>query len=342
MQGMLFLGDKHVALRAFPTPSGPSGRQVVVKMRASGLCGSDLTPYRAVPGDLGTRAHVIGGHEPCGDVVELGPDARNVRVGDRVMVYHYSGCGTCAQCLTGWWHMCTRGEVIYGAQAHGGFADYQLVEDYMCVPMPDGLSYEEGAACACGTGTAYQALKRLSVTGRETLAVFGQGPVGLSATMFGAASGAYVIAVDPIAERRALAAKLGAAQTVDPTDADPIEVIRAATHGRGADATLDATGIADVRLAAVRSVRDWGRSCFVGEGGTVTFDVTTDIIRRQLTLMGSRTFSTLVLEELGRYVVDRGLPLRELITGRFTLDQVDDAFVRFEAGAAGKYVVTWD
>ena len=121
MQGMLFLGDKHVALRAFPTPSGPSGRQVVVKMRASGLCGSDLTPYRAVPGDLGTRAHVIGGHEPCGDVVELGPDARNVRVGDRVMVYHYSGCGRCEQCLTGWWHMCTRGEVIYGAQAHGGF-----------------------------------------------------------------------------------------------------------------------------------------------------------------------------------------------------------------------------
>ena len=111
MQGMLFLGDKQVALRAFPTPSGPSGRQVVVKMRASGLCGSDLTPYRAVPGDLGTRAHVIGGHEPCGDVVEIGPDARNVRVGDRVMVYHYSGCGTCAQCLTGWWHMCTRGEV---------------------------------------------------------------------------------------------------------------------------------------------------------------------------------------------------------------------------------------
>ena len=237
--------------------------------------------------------------------------------------------------------MCTRGEVIYGAQAHGGFADFQLVEDYMCVPMPDGLSYEEGAACACGTGTAYQALKRLSVSGWETLAVFGQGPVGLSATMFGAASGAYVIAVDPIAERRALAAKLGAAQTVDPTDADPIEVIRAATHGRGADATLDATGIADVRVAAVRSVRDWGRSCFVGEGGTVTFDVTTDIIRRQLTLMGSRTFSTVVLEELGRYVVDRGLPLRELITGRFTLDQVDDAFVRFEAGAAGKFVVTW-
>ena len=342
MRGMLFLGDKRVALREFPTPSGPAGRQVVVRMRASGLCGSDLSSYRNAPGNLGIRAHIIAGHEPCGEVVEVGPEARNVRVGDRVMVYHYAGCGRCAQCLSGWWHMCIHGEVIYGAQAHGGFADYQLVEDYMCVPMPDGLSFEEGAACACGTGTAYQAVRRLDVTGRETLAVFGQGPVGLSATMFGAASGAYVIAVDPVPERRALAGKLGAAQTVDPFDADPIEVVKAATHGLGVDASIDASGIAEVRTAAVRSVRDWGRSCFVGEGGTVTFEVTNDIMRRQLTLMGSRTFSTILLEELGRYIADRNLPLKDLITARFTLDRIDDAFARFEAGAPGKFVVTWD
>ena len=342
MRGMLFLGDKRVALREFPSPSGPGGRQVVVRMRASGLCGSDLTPYRASPEALGARARVIAGHEPCGDVVEVGPEARNVRAGDRVMVYHYGGCGRCAMCLSGWWHMCERGEVIYGAHAHGGFADYQLVEDFMCVPMPDALSYEEGAACACGTGTAYQAVRRLDVTGRDTLAVFGQGPVGLSATMFGAAVGARVIAVDPVPERRALAMKLGAAETVDPNDADPIEAIRAATHGLGADATIDASGIAAVRLAAVRSVRDWGRACFVGEGGTVTLDVTADILRKQLTLMGSRTFSTLVLEELGRYVVDRNLPLRDLITARFSLDDIAGAFAAFEAGAAGKFVVTWD
>lgn len=342
MQGMLFLGGKQITLREFPTPSSPAARQVVVRMRASGLCGSDLRPYRSTPEELGGRAHIIGGHEPCGEVVEVGPDARNVRVGDRVMVYHYSGCGRCEHCLSGWWQVCAEGEVIYGAHAHGGFADYQLIEDYMCVPMPDGLSYEEGAACACGTGTAYQAVKRLGVSGWETLAVFGQGTVGLSATMFGAAAGAYVVAVDPVPERRALAEKLGAAQTIDPNEADPIEVIRSVTHGRGADATLDATGIAEVRAVAVRSTRAWGRSCMVGEGGSITLDATNDVIHKQLTLMGSRTFSTVVLEEVGRYVVDRGLPLGELITKRFRLDGVGDAFARFEAGAAGKYVVTWD
>ena len=104
----------------------------------------------------------------------------------------------------------------------------------MCVPMPDGLSYEEGAACACGTGTAYQAVKRLAVSGRETLAVFGQGPVGLSATMFGAASGRpYVIAVDPIAERRDAGGE--ARRRPRPstrTTPTPSRSIRAATHGQ--------------------------------------------------------------------------------------------------------------
>ena len=132
--------------------------------------------------------------------------------------------------------------------------------------------------------------------------------------------------------------KLGASETIDPNEVDPIEVIRSTTHGRGADATLDATGVAEVRAAAVRSTRVWGRSCLVGEGGTVTFDATNDIIHRQVTLMGSWTFSTVVLEELGHYVVDRGVPLRDLITERFTLDQVDDAFTRFEAGAPAS---TW-
>ncbi|MDE2969739.1 MAG: zinc-binding dehydrogenase [Chloroflexota bacterium] len=342
MQGMLFLGDKQVALREFPAPSGPTGRQVVLKMRAAGLCGSDLRPYRSTLEGLGPRAHVIGGHEPCGEVYEVGPEVRNLRVGDRVMVHHYSGCGRCEHCLSGWSQLCPNGMTLYGSQAHGAMADYQLVEEHMCVPMPDGLSFAEGAACSCGTGTAYQALRRLGVSGRDTFAVFGQGPVGLSATLFGAASGANVIAVDPIPERRALAMKLGASETVDPNEVDPIEVIKAATHGRGADATLDASGVADVRAQAVRSTRVWGRSCFVGEGGTVTFDATNDIIHRQVTLMGSWTFSTVVLEELGHYVVDRSIPLRDMITRTFTLDQVAEAFTDFEAGAAGKYVVTFD
>ena len=341
MQGMLFLGDKQVGLRDFLDPK-PVASQVIVKMKATGLCGSDLRPYRSTLDGLGARASIIGGHEPCGEVVELGPDVRTLKVGDRVMVHHYSGCGYCEHCLSGWAQLCQNGMTLYGSTAHGGFADYQLVETHMCVSMPESLTYEEGAACSCGTGTAYQALKRLGVSGRDTLAVFGQGPVGLNATLFGAATGANVIAIDPIAERRALALKLGASHAIDPMAVDPIEAIKEITHGKGAEASLDASGVGEVRRVAVRSTRVWGRACFVGEGGAVNFeDVTNDIIHRQVTLLGSWTFSTMVLEELGNYIVDRKIPLKDLLLYRYPLEKVEEAFTLFEAGAAGKSTIIW-
>ena len=100
----------------------------------------------------------------------------------------------------------------------------------------------EGAAIACGTGTAYSALKRLDVSGRDTLAIFGQGPVGLAATQLATAMGARVIAIDLSPERRELSCELGAEVALDPTSAPPVEAIRQLTHGEGADATLDCTG----------------------------------------------------------------------------------------------------
>jgi threonine dehydrogenase-like Zn-dependent dehydrogenase len=208
--------------------------------------------------------------------------------------------------------------------------------------MPNATSFEEGAAIACGTGTAYQALKRLDVSGRDVLAVYGQGPVGLSATFLAAHMGAHVIAVDPIAERRKLAEDLGAWKSIDPAQTSPVEAVYELTHGKGADTTLDATGIAEVRANAVRSTRIWGRSCLVGEGGTVTFEPTPDIIHRQLTLHGSWTFSTLILEELANWVIDREIPLKDLITHRFPLEKAEDAFKLFDSGKTGKVVFTWN
>src|SRR6185295_12808933 len=110
-----------------------------------------------------------------------------------------------------------------------------------------------GAAISCGTGTAYGALKRIDASGRDTLAVFGQGPVGLSATMLGHAMGARVIAVDPVPERRKLAKELGADEVIDPGAGDPAGVIRDLTHGEGAPVTLDCSGHPDGRIGALRS-----------------------------------------------------------------------------------------
>jgi threonine dehydrogenase-like Zn-dependent dehydrogenase len=337
MRGLVFLGDKSVELREFPDPT-PGPGEVVIAMRASGMCGSDIRPYQS------GQSTFVTGHEPCGIVAERGPGVTDVQapLGQRVMVHHYWGCGLCKHCRIGYTQMCVKGARVMGFSANGGNAPYLLAPASSLVPLPDELSFPEGAAIACGTGTAYAALKRLDVSGRDTLAIFGQGPVGLAATQLATAMGARVIAVDPLAERRDLARQLGAAEAVDPTSSPAVETIRELTRGEGADATLDCTGHAEARANCAKAARAWGRACFVGEQGTATFEMTPDVIHKQLTMYGSWTFSTVLLAECAQFAVDRRLPLRNVFTESFTLDQADAAFRKFASRGMGKGVFVFE
>src|SRR6202011_4342808 len=178
--------------------------------------------------------------------------------------------------------------------------------------LPDELSFATGAAISCGTGTAYQALRRMQLSGGHTIAIVGQGPVGLSATQLAAAMGARVIALDVSEQRLARAKDFGAdalihPKFIDPKADDPAALIKELTHGLGADLTLDTSGTAEGRLTAVRGTRAWSVACLVGEGGSVTLDVSPDMLRKQLTVMGSWTFSTVVQAECARFV-DRSRP----------------------------------
>jgi threonine dehydrogenase-like Zn-dependent dehydrogenase len=150
------------------------------------------------------------------------------------------------------------------------------------VPMPDELSFEAGAAISCGTGTSYAALHRMKLNGGDTIAIFGQGPVGLAATQIATAMGARVIALDLSAERLTKARTLGAETTINPSSEEPIAAIRALNRGKGADLALEAAGSAQARIAAIRSTRIWGTVCFVGAGGQVTINVGLDLMQRQL------------------------------------------------------------
>ena len=340
MKGAVFVGDRRMEVRDFPKPE-PGPGEVVLKMKASGLCGSDLMRYRLPASEL-TEPLRVAGHEPCGVVAEVGPGVTSVQVGDRVMMHHYTGCNACSMCRIGYTQMCLVHHEIYGATKDGGHQDYLLCPASTCVKMPDSLPFDQGAAVACGTGTAFHAVKRLGVAGVDTVAVFGQGPVGASAAMFAKAMGARVIAVDVIAERLALAAELGADVVIDASDTDAEAAIRDLTDGEGADATLDATGIPEVRRNALDSVRYWGRVCFVGEGNPTSFNVSDQIIHKQLTIYGSWTFSLSGLAEAANFVVDRAVPLGRLITHRYSLDQAVEAYALFDTGATGKPVIVWE
>lgn len=346
MRGVVFLGDRRVELRSFPDPT-PGEGEVVIGMQASGMCGSDLKFYRSPPGaaqaalGLGNLSDpFIAGHEPCGVVVARGPGVseREAPIGQRVMDHHYAGCGVCAHCRTGWSQLCRAGITVYGVTAHGGHADYLRVPVRTLVPLPEELSFAEGAAVACGTGTAYAALKRMKLCGGDTLAVFGQGPVGLSATVLGAAMGARVIAVETSPERMKLATEFGADAVIDAGKEDPVSALRELTHGAGVDLALDCTGAAAARRAAVRCVRTWGTACYVGEGGDVTLEVSPDLLRRQVTLIGSWTFSAMGMQECAEFIAKNRIPLERIFSHRWRLEQADEAYRLFDQQASGKGV----
>ncbi|MCB1742893.1 MAG: zinc-binding dehydrogenase [Gammaproteobacteria bacterium] len=346
MRGVVFLGNRQLEIQTFPDPT-PGPREVVLEIKASGMCGSDLHRYRAAPGGhpapggRTVQGPMIAGHEPCGIVAAVGSavSEREARVGQRVMDHHYEGCGVCKHCRGGWGQMCLEGTVVFGSTGHGAHAHYMKVPVSTLVPLPDDLSFEVGAAISCGTGTAYGALARLDLRGDETIAIFGQGPVGLSATQLAVSMGARVIALDVSAERRELARAFGAHVVIDPLADEPVAAIRELTHGEGAHKTLDCSSNPDARAAAVRATRSWGIACFVGEGGQVTLDVSPDLLRRQITLVGSWTFSTTGQAECAQFIADRKIAVDKLFTDRWSLEQAEEAYRRFDTQTTGKGVI---
>jgi threonine dehydrogenase-like Zn-dependent dehydrogenase len=348
VKGVVFLGGREQELRDIPDPN-PGPGEVVLEIKASGMCGSDLKFYRAPKGQsataalgLGDRGPNIAGHEPCGVVAAVGPGVseKEARVGQRVMQHHYRGCGVCEHCATGWMQLCVDGVAeIYGVTGHGAHARYMKCPARTLVTLPDALSFRAGAAISCGTGTAWGALQRLGLQAHHTIAIFGQGPVGLSATQLAASMGARVIALDTGAERLQRAKEFGADVLINPKATnDVVGAIRELTGGRGAHLSLDASSSPQARAQAVKCVRTWGKACFVGEGDTVTLDVSNDLLRRQVTVIGSWTFSTIGQAECARYIAERGLSIDSLFTHDWKLEQAEEAYRLFDTQTVGKGV----
>lgn len=347
MKGVVFAGDRRIEFMEFHDPK-PGPDEVVLEIKASGMCGSDLKFYRPPAGTmqkalgLGDGNIVIGGHEPCGVIVAVGSGVseKRARSGQRVMVHHYKGCGVCPHCSTGWQQLCVDGvEAVYGVTGHGAHAPYMKCPANTLVTLPDELSFETGAAISCGTGTAWGALERLALRGDETIAIFGQGPVGLSATQLASAMGARVIALDVGPERLQRAKEFGADVLINPAETnDVVAAIKEFTHGLGVHASLDCSSSPSARLQAVQAVRTWGKACFVGEGGEVTLDVSKDLLRRQVTLIGSWTFSTNGQGECARFVADRKIDIDGLFTHRWKLTDAEEAYRLFDTQTSGKGV----
>ena len=346
MQGAVLPGNSTAQIKSFAVPE-PGWGQVVLRMKCSTICGSDIRAiYREHLGK-GSEGYqgVIAGHEPCGQIVKMGPGCRAFAVGDRVIVYHISGCGLCNDCRRGYMISCTSEKYrrAYGWQRDGGMADYLLAEEKDLIHLPDELSYTDGAQVACGFGTAYEGLKKIGIGGEDAVLITGLGPVGLAAAALARKLGAQrVFGIDVSPDRLQLARDLGMCDEAIPSGPENVSQILTLTAGRGVERAVECSGHHEARATAIRATRRWGRIVLLGEGGTIQFQPSADLMHEQKTIYGSWVTSTWRMQELVERLVRWQLFPSRLVTHRFPLALVDEAYALMASGRCGKVAVCFD
>jgi threonine dehydrogenase-like Zn-dependent dehydrogenase len=345
MTGAVLPGNSTVELREFAIPE-PGYGQVLIKTKSSTICGSDIRAIYHEHLGKGPEGYQnkIAGHEPCGQIVEEGLGLRRFKKGDRVIVYHISGCGLCYNCRRGYMISCTsKLRAAYGWQRDGGMAPYILAEEKDLVLLPDELSYTDGAQVACGFGTVYEGLEKIGISGDDAVLVVGLGPVGLAALMLAKAMGAnQLIGVDAVDERLEIAQNLGLADHLLKAGPGNVQQIRDLTNGLGVERAFDASGNDKGRLTAIQATRKWGRAALVGEGGTLGLSPSPDMIHDQKTVYGSWVTSIWLMEDLVQRIVRWKIHPEALVTNRFSLEQAGEAYALMATGKCGKVAVVFD
>ena len=347
MRGVVILGNRRLAIKDFDRPV-PGANQVLIRMRAASICGSDMHFYRSTPEELGDRAKWIAGHEVAGDVVSRGRSVDSLDVGDRVSVFHISGCKSCEMCKKGYAQYCltpggylplAKGQSVKPWRSSGGMADYVLAPAEICHKLPKGVSYLDGAILGCGALTAFSIIDKLGITARDSVALYGLGPVGLCALLIMKALGASVIGIDIKEERLKLAQKLGLESGVDASKPGVVDRVLGLSEGnRGVDVALDFSGSPEAINNAIRSVRSLGKVGLVGIGPRIGEASITpsSFMLRDVWITGILVSNVNLWFDLIRLMARKNLSFSPIVTETFPLTKAPEAFKLFDTLTTGK------
>lgn len=344
MQAAVWHARNDIRVETVPDPSAPGPGEVIIRVGACGICGTDLEEYRAGPLFIpvgaanpltGRQAPLILGHEFAGEVVEVGRGVTAFKAGDRLAPDVLITCGECYWCKRNQLSLCDSLAAL-GLMGDGGLAEYCRLPVNMAVKLPAGLS-DDHAAMAEPLAVAVRAVRRGRMLAGETVAVFGGGTIGLFCLQVARAAGAAeVFVVEPLANRRDLAQQLGASAVVDPRHEDAVAALRGYTRGIGPDLVLEASGAVPVTPVAIQSARKGGRIVLVGLPVAPTSFNFFQVVAAEKEIIGSLShvydedYTTAV-----RWLGDGRVLAEPLISARIPLNRLmEDGLRRLEERAS--------
>jgi len=329
MRAAVYRGKGRVLVEHVPVPEiGPG--EVLLRVAACGICGTDIKKIQ----HGFVKPPQILGHEIAGAVVAVGKGVRRWKPGDRAVSFHHIPCGNCFYCERKLFSQCPTYKkvgVTAGFEPNGGgFAEYVRILPWIAergmVAIPPGVSDEE-ATFVEPVNTCQKAIEKARLAAGETVMVIGQGPIGLLLMLLARLEGASVLTSDLVAARRERSVRYGAVAAFDPAKGELLEEVRERTNGRGADAVLLAVPSPELVRESLALARPGGRVLLFAQNDplmTVEFPAAAVGVEEK-EILGSYSASVDLQERSARLVFERRLPLRELISHRFPLEEMEQA-----------------
>jgi len=321
---------KRLVIREVPDPV-PDEDEVLIGVRYCGVCGSDLHVYEE-------GVDISTGHEFSGDIVEVGPGVREWSVGDRVAVEPRLGCGQCFWCKGGETGLCEEFYVRL-LQYMTGFATYTKVKACQVYRIPDELSYEQ-AAIVEPAACALHAIRMSGMEGGEVVAVLGLGPIGQLAARMAKALGAGAVYGTEKTGSRLDLARDAIDEVINVNATAPVDRIMDLTNGMGADIVIECAGSVSSTQESIAVVRKGGTVVVVG----ICFDwvhlPVSEIVLRGLNLKGAVCFSVGEFASALDLIASKKIDIDSLVTRKFSLDDINEAFEEAFSGEGGKILVS--
>jgi threonine dehydrogenase-like Zn-dependent dehydrogenase len=339
MKAVVFRGEGLLDVAEVPKPH-PRAGEAVIRVTATTICGTDV---HIVKGEYPVRPGLILGHEPVGVVEELGAGLDEYHIGQRVIVGAITPCGQCFYCLNAAHAQCggPLGGWRFGNTINGAWAEYLLVPDARAnlAVIPDELTDEQVLMLPDIASTGLSGAESGDIKIGDTVAVFAQGPIGLCATLGARLRGAsQIVGVDPVPQRREMSRRFGATLTIDPRAQDVVATLKGLTNGRGVDVAIEALGRQETFEAALRSIRPGG---VLSSLGVYSGKLTAPYEALYAGLANQRIVTTLCpggkerMRRLMAMVVSGRIDLTPLVTHRFALDDIRDAYDLFSRQGDG-------